>query len=291
MAKDIDIIKAKGTEQSVISSLTPPPVNMDVDQDVVLKAVFDVELDAKHVQKNNVKLKKITESQDFMIDGEVAYDANENAVTFKPSALLTYGYYEVEFNSLKAIKAEKSEQIKEIKYRFYVPEVINGHKLPPEADEILNNSTLLGIDMNENGVRDDVERWIIIKYSKDPKYSKTKTAIALQYAKASQYIIVNDPAHAYENKTYEVFDYAMDCEGYWHNSVTDLLGLDYIKFILDNHIFDDAFKSKMFNTRERTKAYWKFNGSLSGHMLGGGGGLLSSTKDKCETDIDALGEW
>jgi len=107
MAKDIDIIKAKGTEQSVISSLTPLPANMDVDQDVVLKAVFDVELDAKHVQKNNVKLKKITESQEFMIDGEVAYDANENAVTFNPSALLTYGYYEVEFKSLKAIKAKK----------------------------------------------------------------------------------------------------------------------------------------------------------------------------------------
>ena len=251
-----------------------------------------MELDAKHVQKNNVKLKKITESQEFMIDGEVAYDANENTVTFKPSTLLTYGYYEVEFKSLKAIKAEKSEQIKEIKYRFYVPEVLNGYKLPPEPDEALNNSTLLGIDSNENGVRDDVERWIIIKYSKDSKYPKTKIAIALQYAKASQYIIVNDPIHAYKNKSYEIFDYAMDCEGYWINTITkDMTSSSYIKFSLDNEIYDDEFKSKMFNTLERTKAYWRFNGSLSGHMLGGGGGILSSTKDKCETDINALGEW
>jgi hypothetical protein len=37
---------------------------------------------------------------------------------------------------------------------------INGHRLPPEPDEALNNSTLLGIDTNNNGVRDDVERWI-----------------------------------------------------------------------------------------------------------------------------------
>jgi len=46
----------------------------------------------------------------------------------------------------------------------------------------------------------------------------------------------------------------------------------------------------MFNTKQRTKAYWQFNGSLSGHMLGGGGGIMSSTKDKCDTDIDTLGE-
>ena len=37
---------------------------------------------------------------------------------------------------------------------------INGYKLPPQPDETLNNSTLLGIDSNPNGVRDDVERWI-----------------------------------------------------------------------------------------------------------------------------------
>ncbi len=40
-------------------------------------------------------------------------------------------------------------------------EVINGYVLPPEPDETLNNSTLLGIDSNNNGVRDDVERKII----------------------------------------------------------------------------------------------------------------------------------
>ena len=42
--------------------------------------------------------------------------------------------------------------------------VINGHTLPPEPDKALNDSTLLGIDSNNNGVRDDVERWIYITY-------------------------------------------------------------------------------------------------------------------------------
>jgi len=173
------------------------------------------------------------------------------------------------------------------------PKVINGYTLPPEPDPKINNATLLGVDSNHNGIRDDVERWIITHYAKDPKYPKTKTAIALQYAKASQYIISHDPKHAYENKTYEIFDRAMDCEGYTINTLikeNNITGVDIANIEMDFNTFNDSFKSKMFNTEERTKAYWQFNGSLSGHMLGGGGGIMSSTKDKCDTDIDTLGE-
>ena len=78
-AKEIDVTTSKGTEQSVIVSLTPPTANMDVDQDVVLKAVFNVELDVASVQKNNVKLKKMTQTKESIIDGEVVYDAVLNA--------------------------------------------------------------------------------------------------------------------------------------------------------------------------------------------------------------------
>jgi len=171
---------------------------------------------------------------------------------------------------------------------------INGHRLPPEPDKATNDATLPGVDMNGNGVRDDVERWIYERFSKDPDYPKTKVSIAMQYAKAYQYIITHNPSQSYENKTYEKADYAMDCAGYWHGKLikkNNLHGVEITKIILSTNIFDNEFKSKMFNTRERTKAYWKFNGSLSGHMLGGGGGILSSTKDKCESDIEAFGEW
>jgi len=44
------------------------------------------------------------------------------------------------------------------------PQAIYGHRLPPEPDTVVNNSTLLGIDVNNNGVRDDVERWIYETY-------------------------------------------------------------------------------------------------------------------------------
>lgn len=45
------------------------------------------------------------------------------------------------------------------------------YTLPPEPDPKINNSTLLGIDSNNNGVRDDVERWIYMEYKdKHPIY-------------------------------------------------------------------------------------------------------------------------
>jgi len=59
-------------------------------------------------------------------------------------------------------------------------------------------------------------------------------------------------------------------------------------FTKEHKIFDAEFKDKQFNTRNRIKAYFAYNKNLSGKVLGGGGGLLSSTKDKCDDDIDSL---
>jgi len=59
---------------------------------------------------------------------------------------------------------------------------INGHRLPFEPDPTLNNATLLGIDANSNGVRDDVERWIYMTYKdKHPIHID----IAMQAARAN----------------------------------------------------------------------------------------------------------
>jgi hypothetical protein len=50
------------------------------------------------------------------------------------------------------------------KTKDFKPEIINGYTLPPKPDPKINNSTLLGIDANKNGIRDDIERWIVKKY-------------------------------------------------------------------------------------------------------------------------------
>ncbi|MEA3418342.1 MAG: hypothetical protein U9Q90_02995 [Campylobacterota bacterium] len=174
---------------------------------------------------------------------------------------------------------------------------VNGHKLPPEPDPTVNNATLLGVDVNGNGVRDDAERYIYQRFSRDPDYPKTKVAIAMQYAKAYQFIIANDPKNAFDNKSYKKMDYALDCKWYWYDNATKKLNLSSLegsiagtKFRLQNKIYDNKFRKKLFNTKLRMKAYFYYNSSLSGHILGGGGGVLSSTKDKCDFDIDSFGE-
>lgn len=55
-------------------------------------------------------------------------------------------------------------------------------ELPPEPNKTENNATLAGIDTNNNGIRDDVERAIYFKYQASAK----EAAPAFQYAKALQ---------------------------------------------------------------------------------------------------------
>ncbi len=117
-AKNIDISKSKGTEQNILISLTPSVAQKDVDSEITLKAEFSVELDSKHVKKFDVKLRNLSTKKKKTIKGKVAYISNDKTVTFKPNEALEVGYYEVEFKSLKTIKANKDKKIKKIKYRF-----------------------------------------------------------------------------------------------------------------------------------------------------------------------------
>jgi len=136
--------------------------------------------------------------------------------------------------------------------------------LPDEPDEKLNNSTLLGIDTNRNGVRDDVERWIIKRYSKDPEFPKTKIALAMQYAWATQKIL--------EKPTMESFKYednALACESYWSNQKTQgLPGIKYIHFRKKHKVFGEVkLKDKIFNNKERILRKFDYNSALSGNIL------------------------
>ncbi len=62
-----------------------------------------------------------------------------------------------------------------------------GENLPPEPDAAENDATLVGVDKNANGIRDDVELAIFRKYPDD---IKTRAAL-LQYAKVLQTELVS----------------------------------------------------------------------------------------------------
>ncbi len=66
-------------------------------------------------------------------------------------------------------------------------EVINGITVPPEPAPTLNNSTLTGVDINNNGVRDDVER----KIATDFGGNQTIYTSALIHARAQQTLVVS----------------------------------------------------------------------------------------------------
>jgi len=134
--------------------------------------------------------------------------------------------------------------------------VINGHTLPPELSPAINNSTLLGVDSNGNGVRDDVEIWIYKKYKdKHPIHID----IAMQAGRAWQKVL-EDPMKAKD--IHPIVDAPTYCEGYYK------INAKYFNesILINEDINTKYFRRKiLFNTKERLKAFWQFDKLLSGN--------------------------
>lgn len=129
--------------------------------------------------------------------------------------------------------------------------------LPQEPDATSNNATLVGIDANLNGIRDDVERAIYYKYQHDAK----EAAPAFQYAKALQM----EFTHVYNSATLVAV--------LWEEDRASLCILDLKK--------DDEIDRLVFNTDLRRKfqedLYEKY---LTSYML--------PNRDGCDLDPDSL---
>lgn len=265
-ASDIDISQSKGTEQEVIASLSPSKAQVDVWNNAKIEIGFDAPLDTTSIQKHNVKLVHLTSKTNEHISGELVYNPADDQVVFTPASTLKEGVYEVEIKSLKTVK-EAGTHIDAIKYRFYVPEVVNGYQLPSEPDEKLNNSTLLGIDFNNNGVRDDVERKIIVKYIKS-----IEIELMLSYAKAHQ-LMLNDPIGSAPQSQADM-QRVLNCKMYLKRQ--NLQVENITKYTEDI----------TYNTKERVKAYLDFNQALSGGVYGSG--PADWTADACDFNIEQM---
>jgi len=138
-------------------------------------------------------------------------------------------------------------------------ETINGHILPPEPDPIINNSTLLGIDSNNNGVRDDVERWIYKTYKdKHPIHID----IAMQAARAYKKVL-ETPEKAKEIMKF--VEAPLYCELYYRYCV-DNVNINEKRILDENEEIDNKYFRKIiyFNTDERKRAYIEYDTLLSG---------------------------
>lgn len=136
-------------------------------------------------------------------------------------------------------------------------ETINGHTLPPEPDPKINNSTLLGMDSNYNGVRDDVERWIYKTYKdKHPIYID----IAMQAGRAYK-LVLETPEMAKEIRL--KVNGALFCGWYYQNDA-----YRYNDPTLVHERIDVPVKSKYFNTKKRSDVYRQYDRLLSGGVYG-----------------------
>ena len=132
-------------------------------------------------------------------------------------------------------------------------EIIHGHTLPPKPDKTLNDSTLLGIDSNNNGVRDDVERWIYHTYrDKHPIHVDISMQAGRAYKK-----VLEMPEKAKE--IHDEVNAPIHCNWYYKG---------YAKYfgekLLINEEMNPIIFNQYFNTKERNEKYWQYDKLLSG---------------------------
>ena len=140
--------------------------------------------------------------------------------------------------------------------------------LPPDPGEA-GMQTLLGIDSDSDGVRDDIQRYIYFTYPDNEKVRMALTQIAIEYqGLLSQ---ASDPDAAFNHAT------RMARHG------------ECLFYIQGEASLDDraALKAEILNTRERSIAYINYNNALGGEMILGA--PVQDWKNSCNFDVDAIG--
>jgi len=144
---------------------------------------------------------------------------------------------------------------------------VNGHRLPPEPDPKVNNATLLGIDSNNNGVRDDVERKIYEKYP-----VKLQRALLMDRAKFYQLTLKSSVSEARKivKKSISIGNCLLHLKHIEQRSVTWREDRTFIKNLT-------------FNTKERIRKYLDYNLALSGGVYGSS--PSDWNRDACSEEI------
>ena len=141
--------------------------------------------------------------------------------------------------------------------------------LPPDPGEA-GKQTLLGIDSDSDGVRDDIQRYIYFAYPDEEKVRVALTQVALEYqGLLSQ---SNDPDAAFNHATRmsrhgECLDYIQG------EAAADTLA---------------ALRAEILNTKERSLAYINYNNNLAGEIILGA--PVQDWKNSCNFDVDAIGD-
>lgn len=137
--------------------------------------------------------------------------------------------------------------------------------LPPDPGAA-GKETLAGIDSDNDGVRDDVQRWIVMTY---PNSQKTRAALR-QYALTQQKFLLNtaDPIKTKNNS--DLRGDAVHCLFYIRGNDADVILTE--------------LRAVFLNTGMRSRAYLQADRHLSGMT----GTLPSPSQHMCSFDPDAM---
>ncbi len=230
---------------------------------MAMSGCFDVEVSIDGDAKINIneehRYKAVVEDETVTVDAykwEIVSSAGEYRLLNATSSEASFSASDSGNYMLKVtVAVEDKESTAELMIAVEEVLIINGHVLPPEPDPDINNATLLGIDSNDNGVRDDVERWIYIKYQNE---HPVHIDIAMQAGRAWQKVL-EDPTKAKE--IHDFVSAPMYCEFYYSNDAK------YFNepILIDSEVNTKYFRRKIiFNTKERLDAFWQYDKLLSG---------------------------
>ena len=207
-----------------------------------------------HTQTSRKRISKFVYEYSFTVTiTNNGQDADAVKATFSmDSPYTTIIDGEVDFGSVPAGASVTSTDTYTIqqdrRYLFDIETIAwTFFSLPPDPGEE-GKQTLLGIDTDHDGVRDDIQRYIYFSYPDDKKVQLALTQIARNY----QELLPDsgDPEKAHENVKKLLCSRAC---------------LYYVKGNLDI-AFDiqDALRAEVLNTKERSNAYIEFNRSIVG---------------------------
>ncbi|WP_295422318.1 Ig-like domain-containing protein [Sulfurovum sp.] len=248
-----------------------------------IKFTFEVKDNAPKVISldTNTTLIELSEHNATQIKLTATYEDNSSEdVTQKATYISNDSAVDVENGNVTThqegsatVTATYADKSVEIQVKVY--EKIEGHLLPHAPDN--PDATLLGVDTNHNGVRDEVERWI---YKEMPTYHhpEIERVIAMTKAKALQMTLV-DPANK-DNKVYNEIKRAHDC--WYHYSYSRDIPFDGAV-----QKFGNRLRDQQFNTKERLKVYLDYDYTLKGRITTSTPTYLLNT-NLCDKNIDIL---
>jgi hypothetical protein len=125
-----------------------------------------------------------------------------------------------------------------------------GDELPPDPGKA-GKVTLEGIDLDGDGLRDDIQRYIILTY---PNSQKTRAALR-QFSFALNKAILESPDEEKALNNTEFMHRASECLWYIHSRQSINMS--------------DSLMAEYLNTIDRSRAYLDYNSKLGGNVFRG----------------------